>query len=82
MHKCIVNTLAGLSEEEEYDELYYELQVGNYEITQDVTSEYQVVHLFNGTFRVPKMGRRMDIVVIGDWGVITEMGEKKGYRHV
>ena len=82
MHKCIVNTLAGLSEEEEYDELYYELQVGNYKITQDVTSEYQVVHLFNGTFRVPKMGRRMDIVVIGDWGVITEMGEKKGYRHV
>jgi len=48
-----------------------------------VTKPYKVVTLFNGTFRLPKeVNGRMDILVIGDWGVLTNVGLDKGYNEV
>ena len=45
---------------------------------------YEKLVLFKGTFRLPVMGgaRAMDVIVIGDWAVLTQIGLDKGYVNV
>ena len=55
--------------------MHYQIQLGYFRIKQedgDVKSSYQEEVLFSNTFRIPHMGTQMDIIFLGDWGVITE----------
>ena len=50
---------------------------------QDVSKNYYSYQtLFNATFRLPYYSIKQKVIVIGDWGILTDVGFKKGYTDI
>lgn len=64
-------------------EVIYSIKLGNNYIMQDVSKNYYSYQtLFNATFRLPYYSIKQKVIVIGDWGILTDVGFKKGYTDI
>ena len=82
LHKCVVGNIRIIDSDLTITTATYAVMLENLYITQNSSptiDKYAHTTLFTGSFRLPYYESFFQAVVIGDWGQITEIGQKKGY---
>lgn len=77
LHKCSISNIHQLPGMELAKTIAYEVKLGDLKIKQSVDVKIDGYHsytLYSGEFRLPLMQDSLDVLVIGDWGKLTEVG--------